>query len=98
MVHDIVSDVGGNHCRVLLVGGDDMDREEIWMGREVNYKGKKVPHKVFSPRADLALSRVWWAQSEFRETCKECGFKVRGPNHKAGKHHKLRHPKIRRQD
>lgn len=35
------------------------------------------------------------AQSVPRETC-GCGFKIRGPNHESGVHHKKRHPKLRK--
>jgi hypothetical protein len=35
------------------------------------------------------------AQSKPRETC-GCGFKIRGPNHGSGTHHKMRHPKLRK--
>jgi hypothetical protein len=31
-----------------------------------------------------------------RERCIRCGFKIRGPNHGEGTHHKIRHPKLRR--
>lgn len=63
--------------------------------RPEKHKGKKVPHKVFSPWALIQLGRVWRAQGALRETCQECGFKIRGPNHAAGTHHKLRHPTMR---
>ncbi len=67
-----------------------MDRKEAQVGR-----GKKVPHKTFAPGTQEALDRTWKAQAQFRETC-DCGYKVRGPNHLKGTHHKIRHPKIRR--
>jgi hypothetical protein len=40
--------------------------------------------------------RAGLAQSEPRELCIGCGFKIRGPNHKSGTHHKIRHPKLRK--
>jgi hypothetical protein len=33
-----------------------------------------------------------------REKCKVCGFRIRGPNHDTGVHHKIKHPKIREQE
>jgi hypothetical protein len=62
---------------------------------KVRVKGKKVPHKVFSLDAQARLYRVWRQQGALRETCKECGFKVRGPNHESGTHHAKRHPSMR---
>lgn len=59
------------------------------------HKGKKVPVKFYSPRAWAMQRRQQEAQGRFRETCKECGFKVRGPGHEEGPHHAKRHPKLR---
>lgn len=76
-----------------------MDSEVVQKkGKRESHKGKKVPHKVFSPDAQARLDRVWRQQGALREVCKECGFKVRGPNHESGTHHKLRHPSMRKKD
>lgn len=32
-----------------------------------------------------------------RQLC-TCGYRVRGPNHEEGKHHKQKHPKKRREE
>ena len=75
-----------------------MDGEVVRKGkRGESHKGKKVPHKVFNPEAQTRLDRVWRAQGALRETCRECGFKVQGPNHEKGTHHKLCHPSLRKQ-
>jgi len=41
------------------------------------------------------LTRTYRAQDNHRERCGVCGFRIRGPNHEAGKHHALKHPKLR---
>jgi len=35
--------------------------------------------------------------THFRPTCWECGFKIRGPGHDKGTHHKMRHPSMRKE-
>ncbi len=61
--------------------------------------------EVLTAEERLAIDRRFWladasyrtalAQSKPREKC-PCGFKIRGPNHESGTHHKLRHPKLRK--
>lgn len=62
---------------------------------------------MITARERLAIAkdrRVWLAgahfdaalaQGKLREKC-SCGFKIRGPNHESGTHHKIRHPKLRK--
>ena len=62
---------------------------------EVVMKDKKVPVKMLSDFASGLMQRTQVAQGKMRETCKLCGFKVRGLGHKRGKHHALRHPSMK---
>ena len=56
---------------------------------------QKVPVRFRSLRAMELDYQTKLAQSKLRETC-SCGFKIRGPNHESGTHHKKRHPKSRK--
>ena len=51
--------------------------------------------KVPKGRAVELDYRTKQTRNELRETCR-CGFKIRGPNHESGTHHKMRHPKLRK--
>jgi hypothetical protein len=59
-------------------------------------KGRSVPVKFRSLWAVELDYRTKQAQSEHREMCIRCGFKIRGPNHESGTHHKKKHPKLRK--
>ena len=60
-------------------------------------RGKgKVPEKFFTQVARDRWTRTQLRQLELREVCEECGFKVRGPNHREGTHHKTKHPSQRK--
>ncbi len=56
---------------------------------------QKVPVRFRSLWAAELDYRTKLAQNEPRETC-SCGFKIRGPNHESGTHHKKKHPKLRK--
>lgn len=59
-------------------------------------KGKgRVKPKVFSELSYKRLDRAYKAQAIFRDTCEVCGFKVRGPGHEQGHHHRIKHPDFR---
>lgn len=59
-------------------------------------KKRRAPAFFFTKRAMDLDQRIKQAQGRLRETCKECGFKIRGPNHEQGIHHKERHPKLQK--
>jgi hypothetical protein len=65
--------------------------------REESHEGVEVGIKVFSAYAAGLIQRMQAAQNTSRETCQGCGFKVRGPYHEKGTHHKTRHPRMRGQ-
>lgn len=56
---------------------------------------QKVPVRFRSLWAAELDCQTKLAQSKLRETC-VCGFKIRGPNHESGTHHRIRHPKLRK--
>jgi hypothetical protein len=68
------------------------------MKRKSN-KGKAGPTQSLTIRGAVLRTRARIAQLRTGKPTCECGFKVRGDKdlHKAGKHHKMRHPSLRSQ-
>lgn len=54
--------------------------------------GKAIDRLLWLPGL---LARGYAAQGELRKRCAVCGFRMRGPDHNKGKHHAIKHPRLR---